>query len=149
MSLTFDVLRQANIARLSQFRNKHGDLAHRTPDGSDWSPAQWLQALIGELGELANERKKFERGDLTIAEFQEKAARELADVQTYLDIYAQRILDIVDDGRVVHSHPTGVNLGEATIQKFNEVSRRVDANVFITHTFVDGKWLSHVAGGKL
>ncbi len=112
--LTFNALRGANRARLPQYKNKHGALAHLKPDGSDWSPAQWLQAMIGELGEYANVRKKFERGDLTLDEFQAAASNELADVQCYLDILADQI---------------GVDLGRATIEKFNAVSERVGSTV--------------------
>lgn len=112
--LTFDALRGANKARLPQFKNKHGELAHSKPDGSDWSPAQWLQAVVGELGEYANVRKKYERGDLTLEEFQVEAAKELADVQTYLDILAMQV---------------GVDLGRATTDKFNEVSVRVGSTI--------------------
>ena len=97
--ITFDTLRGANSARLPQFKNKHGALAHGRPDGSDWTPAQWLQAVVGELGEYANIRKKFERGDLNFKQYEVEAAKELADVQTYLDILAKRCLDF--DG-VVH-----------------------------------------------
>lgn len=113
-ALTFSQLRAANVARLPQFKNKHGALAHSRADGSDWSPAQWLQAVIGELGEYANIRKKFERDDLTREEFQREAADELADVQIYLDILAFRL---------------GIDLGEATVSKFNRVSERVDCDV--------------------
>lgn len=147
MSLKFDVLRAANTARLPQFKNKHGELAHSKADGSDWTPAQWLQAVVGELGEYANVRKKFERGDLTAEEFRVEAEKELADVQTYLDILAMRCLDydriiFVNQAsglkqammeRVVH--PTGVDLGKATITKFNQVSSRVKSTVRIS---VDG-----------
>ena len=77
--LSFNTLRQANLKRLPTFKNKHGELAHDDPEGRDWTPAQWLQAVTGELGEYANIRKKFERGDLTEAEFQKCAAEELAD----------------------------------------------------------------------
>lgn len=114
--LTFNILREANLARLPLFKNKHGGLAHSKPDGSDWSPAQWLQAVVGELGEYANVRKKFDRGDLTEAEFKKMAAEELADVQTYLDILAFRL---------------GINLGEATMDKWNTVSERVQCNLYI------------------
>lgn len=122
--LKFNALRQANIARLPQFKNKHGVCAHTKPDGSDWSPAQWLQALTGELGEFANLRKKLERGDLSLSEFEIHAAKELADIQTYLDILAMRCLDT--DGC---PHPTGIDLGQATVDKFNEVSERVGSTV--------------------
>jgi NTP pyrophosphatase (non-canonical NTP hydrolase) len=112
--LTFNALRGANRARLPLFKNKHGLFAHSEPDGSDWTPAQWLQAVVGELGEYDNVRKKFERGDLTYEEFQAMAASELADVATYLDILAYRV---------------NVDLGQAIMDKFNEVSERVDAPV--------------------
>lgn len=123
--LTFNALRGANQARLPEFKDKHGRLAHAKPDGSDWSPAQWLQAVLGELGEYANVRKKYERGDLTLEEFELLVAKELADVQTYLDILAQRCLD----GRDGTPHSTGVDLGRATMEKFNEVSERVQSSV--------------------
>ena len=135
--LTFNSLRGANRARLPQFKNSKGKPAYSQPDGSDWSPAQWLQAVVGELGEYANIRKKFERGDLTFAEYEVMAAKELADVQTYLDILALRCLDFdasgFNDGvepdvvRVVN--PTGIDLGQATMDKFNEVSERVGSTV--------------------
>lgn len=128
MSLIFQELRVANKARLPEFKNKHGQPAHSKADGSDWSPAQWLQAVVGELGEYANIRKKFERGDLSFEEYRVAAAKELADVQTYLDILALRCLDATDGT----PHHCGVDLGQATIEKFNEVSVRVASNVRIS-----------------
>ncbi len=125
--LTFNTLREANQLRLPEFKNKHGDAAHEMPDGSDWSPAQWLQAVVGELGEYANIRKKYERGDLSAEEYAKMAADELADVQTYLDILALRCLD----PEVGEPHPQGVNLGRATMAKFNEVSERVGSTIRI------------------
>lgn len=108
--LTFNVLRQANLKRLPLFTNKKGKPAHSTSDGSDWIPAQWLQAITGELGEYANVRKKFERGDMSEDEFKELATNELADVMIYLDILAFRL---------------GINLGQATILKFNQKSQEL------------------------
>lgn len=122
--LTFGALRGANRARLPTFRNSKGNLAHSKPDGSDWTPAQWLQAVVGELGEYANMRKKYERGDIDKATFTELAKKELADVQVYLDILAQRCLDKNED--IDH---LGVDLGDATTDKFNEVSIRVGSNI--------------------
>ena len=112
--LTFDMLRRANVLRLPTFKNRHGQLAHSKPDGSDWSPAQWLQAAVGELGEYANMRKKFERGDITASEFQEAAEKELADVVIYLDLLAFQLK---------------VDLGLAVTNKFNEVSERVGSSM--------------------
>ncbi len=114
--LTFNTLRGANVARLPTFKNQKGQPAHDQADGSDWSPAQWLQATVGELGEYANIRKKFERGDLTETEFLREAAKELADVQIYLDLLAFRL---------------GIDLGNATMEKFNEVSERVGSPIRI------------------
>jgi NTP pyrophosphatase (non-canonical NTP hydrolase) len=112
--LTFNALRYANTARLPVFKDAKGRIAH-APDGSDWSLADWLQATVGELGELANLLKKVRRGDLTMEEAQLEIGRELADTATYLDILAMRC---------------GVDLGEAITEKFNVVSRRVHADVF-------------------
>jgi NTP pyrophosphatase (non-canonical NTP hydrolase) len=114
--LSFGTLREANIKRLPQFKNSLGFFANTEPDGSDWTPAQWLQALIGEIGEYANVRKKFERGDINEIEFKKMAENELADVQNYLDILAFRL---------------GIDLGEATKQKFNEVSDRIGSSIYL------------------
>lgn len=198
--LTFNTLRGANTARLPEFKNKHGAVAHSRPDGSDWSPAQWLQAVVGELGEFAQVRMEFEAGQLTFAEYRSKAGKELADVVTYLDILARRCLDqteslgknerspaqvlmglvaclgtyandrkkydrgdhteeefnaastsALDDADsvfnvlmevcqdstpspadlVVKPHAAGIDLGQETMQKFNEVSERVGSRVFV------------------
>lgn len=119
--LSFDALRFANVQRIPLFKNRLGGPAHSQPDGSDWSLGEWMNAVVGELGELANLLKKKQRGDF--GDSPEKAewlqgeiADELADVQTYLDILAFRC---------------GVDLGEATISKFNRVSNRVGADVYI------------------
>lgn len=111
--LTFDTLRKANLARLPLFKNAKGELAHNEPTGCDWSPAQWLQAMVGEY---ANFRKKFERGDITHQEFMAHAWRELADVQIYLDLLAARL---------------GIDLDAAVAGKFNEVSDRIGVGIYI------------------
>lgn len=116
MSLTFDALRKANTERLPQFKNSKGEPAHEKADGSDWSLAEWMNAVSGELGEAANIIKKVRRGDLSIDEARPILAKEFADIVTYLDITAMQ---------------AGVNLGEATIEKFNEVSNRVGCEVFL------------------
>lgn len=102
--LTFDALRDANLRRCDA----------SWPECIPWTAAQWLQALVGEVGEYANWRKKFERGDITHEAFIREAAKELADVQAYLDLLADEL---------------GINLGEATRDKFNEVSDRVGSTV--------------------
>lgn len=114
--LTFNVLRQANTKRLPHFRNSKGELSHSKEDGSDWAPAQWLQAVIGELGEYANMRKKFERGDISSLTFKEEAEKELADVVIYLDILAKQL---------------NIDLGRAILDKFNYISARVGSPIQI------------------
>ena len=112
--LTFNALRGANLARLPQFKNRKGEPAHSKPDGSDWCLAQWCNAVTGELGEAANLIKKIERGDMSLEEAGFELGKELADVVTYLDILAFR---------------AGIDLGQATMDKFNEISERVGSTV--------------------
>lgn len=108
--LSFNTLREANLARLPNFTNRHGKPAHSDPTGGDWSPAQWLQAAVGELGEYANLRKKVERGDLTEEEGKPLLADELADTIIYLDLLAFQL---------------GIDLGQAVMDKWNRTSKRV------------------------
>ncbi len=106
--LTFNTLRDANLQRQQEVKLYQ--------PGKKWIPAQWMNALIGEIGEAANLIKKFDRGDFTMEEGRERIADELADAQCYLDMVAYRC---------------GINLGEATMKKWNEVSLRVEANMYI------------------
>lgn len=114
--LTFNTLQSANMKRLPRFKNNLGEPAHSKEDGSDWTPGEWVCAVTGELGELANLIKKVRRGDFTLAEAKADIADELADVVIYLDILASQL---------------GISLGEATMRKWNETSRKVDCNLYI------------------
>lgn len=105
--LTFNTLRSGNIDRQEDVPS----WAQNT-----WRLSAWSNACLGELGEAANIIKKIERGDFTLEEARPALAKEFADVVTYLDILAAR---------------AGVNLGEATIAKFNEVSKRVGSKIRI------------------
>lgn len=129
--LNFATLRVANKLRLPLFNNSQGQPAHSKPDGSDWTPSDWLEALVGEVGELANWHKKFRRGDITQQFWEQVAWKELADIATYLDLLALRILDLPGA-----PHPEGVDLGAAVAAKFNEVSERVGCDVRIASTCV-------------
>lgn len=128
--LSFSELRKANLARLPLFKNGKGEPAHSEVDGSDWPLSKWSNALEGEAGEIAealidfvlyariqqflggaaNHIKKIERGDVSLEEKREALAKEFGDVMTYLDILAYR---------------SGIDLGEATTNKWNEISGRV------------------------
>lgn len=119
--LTFATLREANHIRLPLFKNSKGELAHNTT-GSDWSLLEWAGALCGEAGELANLLKKVRRGDITLDEARPAIGKELADNVIYLDLIAQQ---------------AGIDLGAATVAKFNEVSVRVGVEVFINCDDVD------------
>lgn len=114
--LTFNTLRGGNTARLPEFRDRHGRIAHSKADGSDWALSAWSNAVCGELGEAANIIKKVERGDCTLDEARQMLADELADVVIYLDLLAFR---------------AGINLGEAVVDKFNRTSVRVGSGVTI------------------
>ena len=114
--LTFNTLRRANLKRLTMFKDALGRRCHSKVDGSDWSPAQWLQAVVGELGEYANLRKKVERGDMTIDEARSMLADELADVIIYIDILASQL---------------DVDLSEAVMSKWNRTSEKVGAPIYI------------------
>lgn len=72
-----------------------------------WSLPDWACALAGEVGELCNFVKKqhLDGTDRTA-----DIAKEAADVLIYLDLFCNR---------------AGINLSQATAQKFNEVSDRV------------------------
>jgi NTP pyrophosphatase (non-canonical NTP hydrolase) len=107
-------LKYASLARLKDFKNTQGSMAHTENDGSDWTPNDWFTALAGEVGELGNFLKKVRREDFTLEIARPAIADELADVQCYL---------------VILAHQLGVDLEQATISKFNRVSERVGSNV--------------------
>ena len=209
MDLTFKTLRAANVERLPQFKTREGAAAHAQRDGSDWTPAQWFQALVGELGEVAEIMlmRRDSPEEMDSDTFRLCIRNELADVACYLDLLALRVLDqtgpanwkdspaemllvvmaetgkfaddrkkfdrgeFTDDGAqrahqqrslrrltlaiqglakikqvyesqmqwrsalqchvTIAAHQSGVDLGGAIVRKFNAVSERVGADVFI------------------
>jgi hypothetical protein len=135
--LPFSILRKANLARLPRFKDRSGRLCHSEPDGSDWSAERWMNAMYGECGEASGELKKAARGDYgqevkimmdeqRYKDLPEKVklaiAREFADIVTYLDLTASQF---------------GIDLGAAVVEKFNLISVRVDAGIFI-EPYADG-----------
>lgn len=115
--LTFDELRRGNIARIPEFQNAKGKIE----DYRKWKLSQWSNAMFGECGEAANVIKKIERGDYTLAAGRQILADELADIQTYLDLLAWA---------------ANIDLGQATISKFNLKSEEVGSVVQLHNTVV-------------
>lgn len=113
-ALKFSELRVANVRRIPEFRNRMGGLAHKKPDGSDWSLGEWMCALTGEVGEAANIIKKIRRGDYSLFNIKPQLADEFADIVIYLDLLAFRC---------------GINLGAAVINKFNRSSVKVCSRI--------------------
>jgi len=102
VNLTFAALRRANLAR---DREMWGAL---DPDRMDWSPEEYLTAVVAELGEFAHllKDKNMGSGRAPLRDFED----ELADTAIFLDLLAASI---------------GVDLEAAILRKWNEVSARV------------------------
>lgn len=98
------------ICQLSESRSKQS-----FPQCQEWSTADWFIALFGEVGEAANIVKKIKR-DGPSDELKKALAKELADILGYLPNVAASI---------------GVNLADEFVEKFNEVSDRVDSPIKI------------------
>lgn len=99
--LTFDEFNKVNVKRCVT-------VFHPV---DDWSEADWATALAGEVGELCNMIKKRKRGeDIPVSEL----GKELGDIIAYADLMATKL---------------GLNLGEETKNKFNEISDRHDCDI--------------------
>jgi NTP pyrophosphatase (non-canonical NTP hydrolase) len=117
--LTFEELRLANRERCESPTGFNSPII-------SWSPTDWACALAGEVGEACNDIKKLRRlatspeSPMTTKEHEDydaglrRVGRELADVVCYVDLLCQRL---------------GIDLGEMTRIKFNEVSERCGSKV--------------------
>ncbi len=97
----FSQLREANVLRCEKHFHKL----------NDWSATDWACALAGEVGELCNFIKKARRGQKVP---KEEFAKEIADVQMYLDLLAASM---------------DIDLADCVIKKFNEVSDRKKSKI--------------------
>ena len=95
-------LKTANPERCKAFG--HGDV-------NSWSPTDWACAIAGETGELCNLVKKHHRGDKVAVS---DMGKEAADIVIYLDLFCTRM---------------GIDLQTAIVNKFNEVSERVNSPI--------------------
>ena len=107
--LTFRKVRETNVKRCNRWH----------PEGiNSWSLSDWGVALGGEVGEIQDVIKKLNRvrdglvgnRGLTKEDLLVEFKKEIADSFLYLDLLAAA---------------GGVDLEEAVVEKFNEVSDRV------------------------
>ena len=112
-SLSFGVLRQANLARQSLLPNANGETHH---SGTDWTINDWMTALVGEVGEAANLCKKLRRHDFTLDAGRPRIAQELADVAIYLDLLA---------------NACGIDLGDAIRDTWNAKSQALGVPIHL------------------
>lgn len=99
------------FARLSRINRRRSEV---WMNGRTWSLGEWMNALVGEVGEAANYIKKISRIDLGLVGNRKvedldrdflirELKRELADIQLYLDLLAEQVApdtpfeDIVKD----------------------------------------------------
>jgi len=103
--LTFARFQEMNRQRCE------GGFGHEVSwDNDVWPIQNWVLAVCGESGELANLVKKCLRGDFTVEEKRQEILSELADIITYCDLAVSSL-----------SADTGTEL----IRKFDEVSGRI------------------------
>lgn len=111
MSLTIKHITEVNMLRGGRWH-------HGFPwDNSEWSGADWSNAMCGEAGEAANVVKKMRRfetgvanaGDPSYPELHQMLAHEIADVFLYLNLLATYY---------------GIDMEAAIIEKFNIVSEK-------------------------
>lgn len=130
-TLKFFKLRLANLRRLPLFKNKFGTIAHSKSDGSDWSPAQWFQAAVGEMGETARVRLDYEMGIIDRDEYERLIQDETPDVMIYWDLFNARALDVtrsVEVPRVdlVPSHAQMLMCAMAYIGEYANTRKKLD-----------------------
>lgn len=82
----------------------------------DWSLPEWGNAVAGEVGEMCNIAKKIKRGDFKSNKREgiELLSKEMADIIIYIDLMAKR---------------ENINLEQAIINKFNEVSNKHNCDI--------------------
>ena len=106
--LTFRDLTRANTRRLAEFPG-HSE--------NPWNAADWMVAVTGEVGELANKLKRLRRGVVVRGKELPNVtdlAEEIADIIIYLDLLAS-YLDI--------------DTAQAVRHKFNLVSAEIGVDI--------------------
>lgn len=109
-NLSFATLREINARRSNLWMR-----------GVSWTRADWITALVGEVGEMANFSKKMNRienglvgnvkvEDTDLEELRQGFNKELGDIMLYLDLLADSV---------------GVDLAEITVEVFNRKSEQL------------------------
>lgn len=83
---------------------------HHFPECKDWTLGDWGNALAGEVGEACNFIKKMKRDN---KDHTSDLAKELADVVCYVMLLGEA---------------AGIDVNDAVISKFNEVSDRISSD---------------------
>jgi len=107
--LTFSLLKSKNTERCEKFFHA----IH------EWSPSDWGLAMAGECGEACNFIKKLRRTNWDYKNNQDlvkNIGKELADIIFYVDLCATSL---------------NIDLEQEIIDKFNEVSDRVNCDIKI------------------
>lgn len=106
--LSFRTFQLANKIRQTTFVNKKGKRF------KSYNLLELAGNVCGEAGELQGFCKKVRRGDMTLAEGRVAIGKEIADTITYCALVANK---------------AGLSLEDIVVQKFNEVSDRVNSLV--------------------
>jgi NTP pyrophosphatase (non-canonical NTP hydrolase) len=108
-----------------QFLNASLERCNRWHTGgiADWSINDWLVATGGELGEAMNVAKKLRRIEDNIANESGDPARHVTSVEEATDLLAEELADTLSYLVLVAAR-AGIDLNQATIDKFNTVSER-------------------------
>ncbi len=102
-SLTFRALRDVNLKRSKEI----------FLTCAEWNPRDWACSVAGEVGEACNLIQKRHRGDdIQIKDI----GKYMADIVTFVDLLAASL---------------NIDLEQAVIKKFNEVSKRRNSIIFL------------------
>jgi NTP pyrophosphatase (non-canonical NTP hydrolase) len=93
-----------------QLNERRENEANKYEKCRSWGLNNFVLALVGEAGELANLVKKIERGDFTLDEVRGEVSKELADIITYADLIYTKL---------------GLNTGIELMRKFQEINERI------------------------
>jgi len=93
------------------------------------SGSEYAAILIARIGNLCGHRKKYERGDFPKVVFLEKSLEDIEMIRMALgSMEAAMTVDLEVE---ITPNAEGVDLAQATADKFNEISERVGADTHI------------------